>query len=297
MSLPVLNPGDAIGLVSPAGAVRREQVQPGIDYLTSLGYICKLGQHAFSDNGLTSAPVERRLEDLHTFVADEEVKVIWALRGGYGSIQLLDRLEYGLFRGHPKILVGFSDITALQWALYARLGLPSLSGLTLTTQTRPENRYVSVGLEILSGRRKALVARDLSGESVQAFRSGEASGTLMAGTLSMICTLCGTPFWPKAEPIILALEDVNEPLYRIDRYFQQLRLMGFWENVAGLLLGKFLLDETEQDVLPLITPLVGPEVPIVYNLPYGHFSNALPFPSGVAARLQAEPFRLEWKGS
>jgi muramoyltetrapeptide carboxypeptidase len=289
-----LRPGDVIGLLSPAGAVKKEQVENALFFLERQGVTYRLGKHTFSDYGLTSAPLQQRIDDLLEFLKDPQVKVLWSLRGGYGSIQLLNKLDYALFKKYPKLLIGFSDITALQWGIFRQTGLPALSGLTLTTQVSEANPFVLKGLEILSGERIAITGNELLPDEAVVYRGGGATGILIGGTLSMICSLCGTPYWLNEDGIILYLEDVNEPLYRIDRYFQQLHLAGFWKQVRGIILGKFLYQEENLNVLPLLEPLLPPSVPVVYNFPYAHQVRCFPMPLGVSARLQTTPFQLSW---
>lgn len=294
IKVPALKPGDLIGLISPAGVVKAEQVEEALDFLRGQGFKYRLSPHAFSDNGLTSATVRQRVNDLVSFVKDPQIKVIWSLRGGYGSIQLLKRINYSILEKHPKLIIGFSDITALQWGVYQRTGLPAVSGLTLTLQVTENNTYLSAGLEILSGKKTAISEYDLDPVEIAVYRAGNASGILMGGTLSMICSLCGTPFWLENESLILYIEDVNEPLYRIDRYLQQLGLMSFWKRVKGVILGQFLYKGESLDVAPLILPHISSSIPVVYNFPYGHTEQCFPLPMGIKAKLQTTPFKLSW---
>lgn len=290
-----LLPGDAIGFISPAGPVTPEQVQPGLDFLQRRGFERRIAPNAFADHGMVSAPAEQRLQDWMDLLRDPRVKALWAFRGGYGTIQLLNRLDYAFLKKHPRLLVGFSDLTALQWAILQKTGLPSLSGLTVTSQLSEANPFVEAGLEILAGRRTRFTAADFPPGEVQIYREGSAAGLLVGGTLTMIGALCGTPFFLRKKPLILFLEDVNEPLYRIDRYFQQLNLAGFWQRVSGIILGKFLYRDEPLDALPLLLPLLPPGVPVVYNFPYGHFPRCCPLPVGVNARLSVTPLELIWE--
>lgn len=292
--LPALSRGSKIGLVTPAGPVSQEQVAIGLQVLTSYGFNYQFGKYAFSDNGIVAAEVEQRLEDLHGFLEDDSIKAIWALRGGYGSIQLLKRLNYSHWMEHPKLFVGFSDLTALQWALFSQTGIPSISGFTLTTQVHPENPFLLTGLEILAGER-TILDETVVGKEVKIVQGGRARGTFIGGTLSMICSLCGTPYWPEGEEWIVFIEDVNEPLYRIDRFFQQLALCGFWERVNGVILGKFFNNEDLLNVSSLLLPLLKKNIPVVENFPYGHYENSCPLPMGVTATLHTEPFSLQWQ--
>lgn len=292
--LPALASGGAIGFVTPASAVAREAVDPGLRLLTDHGYRIVTAPHAFDTNGITAAPEADRLADIHGFLDDPEIGAIWALRGGYGTMQLLEGLDYDRFAARPRLLVGFSDVTALQWGMFTRIALPTLSGLAVTLQVRADNPYWPLSHDILTGRRTAIDDTALVGERLGVRQPGTAEGWLLGGTLSMICALAGTPFFPDTDAIILFIEDIEEPLYRIDRCLRQLALMNFWKRVRGVVLGRFLWEGRALDAYPLLAPLIGPDIPVLDGMPYGHFAHSLPLPSGVPAVLSTAPARLEW---
>lgn len=293
--VPPLLPGAKIGLVAPAGAVATEQVEEGVQVLEKNGFIPVASKHAFSNSGIVSAPFKQRLSDIHTLLQDESVSAIWALRGGYGSMQLLQNLDYRLLAEKPRWIVGFSDLTAFQWALFNKLRMPSLSGFTLTMQLYENNPWLQTGLQILSGERNSLDAETFPTKLVEEIIPGSARGTLLGGTLSMIAALCGTPFFKQRRNLILLLEDVNEPLYRMDRIIQQLDMMGFWKKVSGVILGRFLYGEGELDILPCLLPRLEVGTPVVSGFPYGHYADSCPMPLGVRAEFETQPFFLRWR--
>ncbi len=293
--LPAVGPGTTVGLITPASGVEPEAVAAGLQLLQQLGIRYQFGAHAFSRDELTAAPPADRLADIHRFFANPDVQALWAMRGGYGTMQLLDRLDYSLLAERPKLLVGFSDVTALQWAIYRQIRLPSLSGLTLSLQFRQENAYLPIALEILDGRRTGLTADELLPEALTVHRRGAAQGTFLCGTLSMIGALCGTPFFPEQDDLILLIEDIEEPLYRVDRLLQQLRLSGFWERVRAVILGKFIHNGQILEVAPLVEAILPQPIPLISNFPYGHLTASLPMPNGVSATLVAQPFSLQWR--
>lgn len=292
--LPAIFPGDKVGLVSPAGPVKKEQIQNSLDILDELGIQYEFGKHAFSDKGIVSASVQNRLADINHFLKREDIKAVWALRGGYGSMQLLKKFDYSLLKDNPRLFVGFSDLTALQWSIFKMAGVASLSGLTLTFQLSRKNPYVTVGTEMVSGKRNSISGKDLKKRKIQTISSGEAEGTFIGGTLSMICSLCGTPYFLDQNDLIIFLEDVNEPLYRIARYFEQLALVNFWPKVKGVILGQFLVDEKPLDVTSILDSFLPTSVPIISNFPYGHQTKCFPLPQGVRAHFQTSPFLLKW---
>ena len=292
--LPAILPGDKVGLVSPAGPAKKEHIQKGLGILTQLNIKYEFGKHAFSDKGMVSASVKDRIADIDYFLKREEIKAIWALRGGYGSMQLLKKFNYSLLKDNPKLIIGFSDLTALQWGIFKKTGIPSLSGMTLTFQLSRKNPYVGLGAEMLSAKRTAISGKDLKKSKIEVITSGEAEGVLIGGTLSMICSLCGTPYFQDRDDLILFLEDVNEPLYRIARYFEQLALVNFWSKVRGVILGRFLLEEKPLRVASILVPFLRASIPIICNFPYGHQVKCVPFPQGVGVRFQTDPLRLDW---
>lgn len=293
--VPALLPGGKIGLVAPAGAVTPDQVKQGLQVLEKNNFTPVLSRHAFSNNGIVSAPFEQRLADIHSLLKDDSISAIWALRGGYGSMQLLQNLDYRLLAEKPRWIVGFSDLTAFQWALFNKLRMPSLSGLTLTMQLYEDNPWLQTGLQILSGERSSLSSELLSKEPVEEIIPGRARGTLLGGTLTMIAALCGTPFFKQRRNLILLLEDVNEPLYRMDRIIQQLDMMGFWKKVRGVILGRFLYGDGELDILPCLLPRLEPDTPVVSGFPYGHYADSCPMPLGVQTEFETQPFFLRWR--
>lgn len=292
--LPPILPGCKIGLVSPAGPVKKEQIQKGLEILAKFKIDYEFGKHAFLDKKIVSASVKDRIEDINYFLQREEIKAIWALRGGYGSIQLLKIIDYSLLKKHPKLFVGFSDLTALQWGIFKKAGIPSLSGFVLTLQLCQENPFVLLGMEILSGKRNKILGKDLRGNKIQIISPGKAEGIFLGGTLSMICSLCGTPYFIDQDGLILFIEDVNEPLYRIDRYLQQLALINFWSKVKGVILGQFLNEGKPLDVVSLLKPFLSTTIPIISNFPYGHQTKSIPLIQGVIVKIDTKPFSLKW---
>lgn len=287
-------PGCKIGLVSPAGPVKKGQIQKGLEILTNFKIDYEFGKHAFSDKKLVSASAKDRIEDINHFLQREEIKAIWALRGGYGSMQLLKKIDYSLLRRYPKLFVGFSDLTALQWGIFKKVGIPSLSGFALTLQLCHENPFILLGMEILSGRRNKISGKDLRGNKIKIISPGKAEGIFLGGTLSMISSLCGTPYFIEQDGLILFIEDVNEPLYRIDRYLQQLALINFWSKVKGIILGQFLYEGKSLDVVSLLKSFISTSIPIISNFPYGHQTKSIPLIQGVIVQMDTKPFSLTW---
>ncbi len=289
-----LRPGDVIGIAAPAGAFKKERLQPGIAYLERAGYRVRVGAHAYDRNRYMAGEDGARAGDLHALFADPKVRAIFAARGGYGTTRLLDLLDYGLIRRNPKVFVGFSDTTALQLALYRHAGLITCSGVTVCADLGREREAFT---EAATWR---AVQEGVAGpfEGLRPIVGGTAEGRLLGGCLSLVCALQGTGHLPDFDGAILALEDVDEAPYRIDRMLTHLRQTGLLRQVAGVAFGHFEgarpeegADWTVEDVLADRTADLG--IPVVCGLPYGHQRRRAVLPIGARARLDADAGRLE----
>ena len=297
MSFHALREGDLIGVIAPAGPVAPEAL-PAVQALYARhGYRVRLYPGCHADTGYLAGPDTLRLADLHAALADDGVAAIHCLRGGYGAMRLLDGIDAGLLKRKPKLLVGYSDITALH-ALWALHGLPSLHA------PMPASDLIKPGREDDEAALFHLLRHGLQAGAVLAPAlepgglnlPGEVSGQLIGGNLSLVAALLGTPWaWRtrqahqthQTQGAILFLEDINEELYRIDRLLTQLRLAGVLDAVAGFVLGSFneevspaqLLRDT---LLPLNKPVLG-------GWPTGHGTPNRPLPMGLRVQLTVRP--------
>jgi muramoyltetrapeptide carboxypeptidase len=295
MNLPnALKPGAVIGIIAPASPQRdRSRLERGIRYLETLGYRIALGANLEKVHGAYLAGTdEERLQDLHTMLADRKVDAVFCARGGYGTPRLLDNLDYRLIRRHPKIIVGFSDITALQFALWKRLQYVTFSGMLPSVDFADEIDGESEEWfwRVLTSRRP--LGTLLQSEPTQTLRSGDVTGTLLPGNLSMVATLIGTPYMPSWKGAVSILEDVGEETYRIDRMLAQLRLAGLLRDAAGVGFGAFTQKSLRAsstparpvaDVLREYASRVSG--PVIANVMYGHEPKKLTLPVGVRARI------------
>lgn len=224
-----------------------------------------------------------RLVALQAALDDPNCAAILCARGGYGATRLLDQLDWQGFRQQPKWLIGFSDTTALLWAA-GKAGVASLHAPLLSTLPHePEASLTHLRKLLFDG-----VFTPLVGEVWQA---GVAEGRLVPANLTVATALLGTPHWPHfSEPIILAIEDINEEAYRLDRMLTQWRQAGVFAKVAGLALGRFSWTESEtepDDPLPTLRDrLLDLPIPVVANLPFGHAGANYALPLGAWAHLE-----------
>ncbi len=286
MSFAILKPGDLVGVVAPAGPVKPGALADVEALYARHGLRVRLFPACHAHTGYLAGPDSLRLADLHTALADDEVAAIHCLRGGYGAMRLLDGIDTQLVRSKPKLLIGYSDITALH-ALWAREGLPSLHA------PMPASDLVKPGREdderalfdlLLQGLRAGTVMAPALDPSTPR-TAGLAEGPLIGGNLSLVAALMGTHWAWNPQGAILFLEDVSEEPYRVDRYLTQLRLGDVLDAVAGVLLGSF----TEEDypLALLKDTFEGLAKPVLGGWPTGHGTPNRPLPMGLRARLDA----------
>jgi muramoyltetrapeptide carboxypeptidase len=267
-----LHPGDLVGVVAPAGPLAPERVALVEPLFARFGLRARLypGCHArHPQHDFLAGDDATRLADLHAAFADADVAAVFCLRGGWGSARLLDRIDTGLLRAHPKPFIGFSDITALH-ALLVREGLVGFhapmpgSNLVLGGNEDDARALFEVLMQPLPAGH--CFAPALAADAWRV--PGRASGLLVGGNLSLVAALLGTPWaWP-AEGTILFLEDVSEALYRVDRLLTQLRLAGVLAGARGFVLGSFTEDADPAAVLH--EHLAGLGKPVLAGWPAGH---------------------------
>lgn len=286
---PALCPGDRVAVIAPGSAPRDPiNLQHGLDRLRAMGYEIEVYFDPAEQHGYLAAPDARRLELLNTCLQHPDLRAILCVRGGYGTLRLLPHVDYEAARRHPKLLVGYSDITALQWALYTRAGWKSLSGPVLTEWDQLDEdgaqRFCTLAE---GGRPNALCGPDDA--PLQPLRSGTAEGRLIGGNLSVISRLIGTPYWPSLKRAILFLEDVGEAPYRVDRMLAHLAHAGILDELGGVVLGCFSPDSTDGPTLSLdevLDDYFGHRAyPVATGLPYGHFMPRALLPIGTRAHL------------
>lgn len=286
-----LRPGDLVAVAAPAGPVDAERLERGVAELASFGFAVRVAEGVLDRAGFTAGRAALRLHQLHALFEDDAVRAIACARGGAGTLHLLPGLDRALVRAHPKVVLGYSDVTALHLAL-DRFGLPSLHGPMVAWELAAgEPAYDRASLwHGLTGEGEPWASRP---GALAARRDGEAEGVLRGGCLSLLAASVGTP-WALAtagEPTILFVEDVDERPYRIDRMLRQLAVSGALDGVVGVVLGEMKgcapgPDEgysLEEVVLEAMAPL---EVPVAAGLSSGHGSGPnVTLPLGVRASL------------
>lgn len=286
-----LPPGSLIGVIAPAGPVAPEHLAAVPALYARFGYRCRVYPGCGQRSGYLAGDDATRLADLHAALADGEVAALHAVRGGYGCMRLLDAVDTTLLRAHPKLLIGYSDLTALH-ALWGREGLPTLHApMAASDLLRPGRQADRDALFTLLQR--GLRAGDVLAPALEPSPlhvGGRAAGRLVGGNLSLVAALLGTPWAWDARGALLFLEDVSEDLYRVDRLLTQLRLAGVLDDAAGIVLGSFTEAEPPTALLQsLLQPLCERQrKPLLAGWPAGHGTPNRPLPLGLQAVLDAD---------
>ena len=284
-------PGSLIGVVAPAGPAAPERLAAVPALYAGYGYRCRVYPGCSARNGYLAGDDATRLADLHAALADPEVAALHAVRGGYGCMRLLDAFDTTLLRTRPKLLVGYSDLTALQ-ALWAREGLPTLHAPMAASDLLLPGRETDRDalFTLLQGGLPAGAVLSPALEPTPLHVGGRAEGRLVGGNLSLVAALLGTPWAWDARGALLFLEDVGEDLYRVDRLLTQLRLAGVLDAAAGIVLGSFTEAEPPTALLQsLLQPLCERRhKPLLAGWPAGHGTPNRPLPLGLRAVLDAD---------
>ncbi len=292
-----LQTGDVIGIISPASTPNNlEDIEKGVSYLEKLGYRVEIGQNVGKKHGYLAGTDEERLDDLHSMFVNKDVKAIFCVRGGYGSGRLLDRLNYSLIKKNPKIFVGYSDITSLQMAILKKTGLVTFAGPMLATDFSDEvNEYAEENFwRVITVSKKIGKLHNPRDEKFYILNSGRGEGQILGGNLATLNSLTGTQYMPNLKNSILLLEDIDESPYKIDRMLNQLKLAGIFDQINGVILGRFVdcyEKDKSKDFIKLnevIEHYLGKlKTPVLYSFSHGHIKENITIPLGVQCKLNA----------
>jgi len=284
-----LAPGDTIAIVSPASAVRPEYIDAARDVIAARGYTPLVMPHARGTHGSYSAPADDRFADLSAAFTDPAVRAILCSRGGYGTVHLLERLDRYYLEADPKWLIGFSDISALH-ALMHRHGIVSVHGsmCRALAEGHGDDEAAHRLFDILTG---GSVSYSYTPHPLN--RHGLSRGTLVGGNLAVLQALMTTRFDELREDTILLLEDIAEPIYKVERILWQLRLSGVLERLSGLVVGQFTdykPDRNYDDMYSMIADMTAPYYyPVIYDAPHGHIPGNMPLLHGAVTLIDVRP--------
>lgn len=297
----VLRKGDTIGLIAPAGVIDTEEsIVMTREIFETFGFQVKEGKHIRSRYGNLAGKDEERLADIHSMFADKEVKAIVCIRGGAGASRLLPHIDYQLIADNPKVLLGYSDITALIMALFKKTGLISFHGAvgistwSNTVAKNFENQFfLNHPAQFVNPTEKGDNVIQYK-ERITTLKSGQVEGILLGGNLTLLSGLCGSAYLPDFKNAILFLEEVDENIERVDRMFCQLKLAGILDQIKGFVFGKctdcgpaggYGSLTLEQVLNDYIKPL---GIPAYSGAMIGHIANQFILPVGAQVKIDAD---------
>ncbi|MEO0558019.1 MAG: LD-carboxypeptidase [Bacteroidota bacterium] len=295
-----LTPQSRIAIAAPASAaLDHATTEAGLAALRARGLTLDAGRAFASPYAYLSGTDTERVDELNALLRRDDLDAILCLRGGYGLLRILDRIDYAAARAHPKLIVGYSDITALHLAMVAKADLPGLSGPMVAPDWPQLDADSEAYFWAMAGGRAGEPLIGPGGEPLTPMREGTAEGMLLGGNLALTAALLGTPYLPDMRGAILFLEDIGESPYRIDGLLARLRLSGVLGQLGGLVFGAFTGAEppadrpsfTAEEVLDQYASYVNG--PVASGLIYGHFARKITVPVGVQARLVVQDGRAE----
>jgi muramoyltetrapeptide carboxypeptidase len=304
-----LKAGDTVGLITPSSYVSDpDELAFAKQFCEFFGLKWKMGKNVGQRYGYLAGTAQQRVEDLNAMFGDPGISGIFCIRGGYGSAQMLEGLDYDLIRRNPKVFLGYSDITALHTAIGRRTGLVtfhgpvSLSHLTEWSQTHLRSAiFEAKPIGVVKNPPESNPLRP--GHTMRTVRGGKALGALTGGNLTLLTTTMGTPYEVDTAGKILLLEDIGEDIYRIDRMFTQMKLAGKLKAAAGIVVGECKDcpppgHDSAYSLGEVIDYLLGDlGIPVLYGLSFGHTIDQVTLPLGVPAMLDADKQTLTVEGA
>ncbi|MBK6750101.1 MAG: LD-carboxypeptidase [Acidobacteria bacterium] len=296
-----LRPGDTVAVIAPASGATPEAFERALANVATLGLKAKVGKYARGSKDHLSGTDAERLHDLHWAFEDKEVNGVWCVRGGSGAPRLLPEINYSFIKRNPKVLIGYSDITALHMAISQQTGLVTFHGPVATselseyTKTHLVNSVMSPPANYKIQPSEYNLAQASALFKPLVITPGKARGRLIGGNLSLLSALAGTPYALKdVKGAILFAEDINEPPYKVDWLFTQLRQSCDMKSLAGVALGVFSSAQAATDAETAVTLRVLRDrlgdlgIPVITGLSIGHIRDQFTLPMGIEAELDTE---------
>ena len=298
-----LRRGDTIGLVGISGAMHDPETkfEKMLEAIDALGYKMVIADSCREEYGYLSGTDASRAAGLNRMFRDDRVDAVVCMRGGYGVARMLDRVDFDVMRANPKLVLGYSDITALHTAIHMKVGMTTIHGPMPCTAWMDFDDFTRDSmLRALSSTEPLGQVHNPEGMEPQCVVPGRCTGQLVGGNLTLIASACGTPFALDVEGKVLLLEDIGEYVYRLDSMLTQLRQAGMFEKCVGVVLGGFTncTEEYERYALHLediIRDIIVPAgKPVLANMSIGHTPSKITVPLGVQCVVDAEAGTLEF---
>lgn len=299
---PRLKAGDKLAIVAPGSYISEEELQDSIKNLNELGFETTYSEKILLQSGYFAGTDKDRAEDLMEKFSDKNVKGIVCARGGYGCSRILPLLDYDAIRSNPKVLIGYSDVTALLYGIYQKSGLISFHG-PVGTSTFNDYTVSNFNKVLINPERTSLFNNSTSGDDENVYgvitiKKGKGKGRLVGGNLSIIVSLIETEYDVDYSDKIIFIEEIGEEPYRIDRMLTQMIQSGKFNNAAGIMMGIFRKCEVKKEsdltsksftLLEVLMDRLGNlKVPVVYGMSFGHVNDKFTIPFGALAELDAD---------
>ncbi len=296
------NKNDKIGLISPASFITKEKLNNTIANIENFGLEAIYFKSIFDKKAYFSGTDKERTNELHKMYADKSVKGILCVRGGYGTLRILDFLDYSLIKNNSKPLIGYSDISALLIAIYKKTGQIGFHGVVGASIF---NKFTSDNFKEMFLNKNEVVKSNIpksSNNEHYTIFPGKAKGKLIGGNLSILISLLATPYDVSWDNKIVFIEETNEAPYKIDRMLTQLILAGKFKKVKGIIFGTFnkcegkdfrINNEDTFSLKEVISEIIKPlNIPSAYGFPFGHIENQIILPIGANANFDACNFQI-----
>ncbi|MGB2752451.1 MAG: LD-carboxypeptidase [Pyrinomonadaceae bacterium] len=305
-----LRAGDTIAIIAPSSGASAEAFERALANVATLGMKAKVGKYARGSNDFFSGTDKERLHDLHWAFSDKEINGVWCVRGGSGAPRLLPEIDYSLIKKNPKVFVGYSDITALHMAISQQTGLVTFHGPVASSELSDYTKANLVNVVMGGATDHRILTSEFNTAQTSALfkpnviTPGKARGRLIGGNLSLLAALAGTPYaLRELKGAILCAEDINEPPYKVDRLFTQLRQSCDMRSLAGVALGVFSSSQSATDAETALTlkalkdRLGDLGIPVISGLSFGHIRDNCTLPFGVEALLDTATASITIAGS
>lgn len=296
-----LKKGDKIGLIGTCSPPVKERIEPAIRWIKSLGLDVEIGKSVYEKHGYLCGKDEVRAEDLNSMFADKDIRGIFIIRGGYGCSRILNLIDYDNIRRNPKILAGYSDVTALHIAINQRCNMTTFHTPMVCTEFYKEVDYYTLESFKKNIFKESFSEKIENPEGYGEFKSlvdGKACGEIIGGNLSIVASLIGTPYEIDTKDKILFLEDIDEPPYKIDRMLMQLKLANKFKDACGVILGSWSGCKCSDSNRSLTLEQVFDEIivpenkPTIMNVACGHSLPTMSIPMGDTFCINTESCQI-----
>lgn len=297
-----LRKGDTVAIIAPSSPVTKEEADSCRELVEKMGYHVKMGKTTYlSVNGYSAGTGQEKAADIHQMFADKDVKAIWCIRGGHSSSHTVDKIDYEIIRNHPKIFVGYSDVTNLHVLFNQECDLITFHGpMVKSNMLRDFEDFTKRSFESALNMEDELTLENPEGEDFKVMVDGFAEGIIIGGNLTLLTSMIGTPYEVNTKGKILFIEDIGEGVDRLDRMMHQLIYSNKLQDAEGIIFGEFTdctnsYDETYTVIEMLKNLLADYSKPIMYNIKSGHCSPMSTIPLGAMCRMDTTSKIIKFK--